>query len=551
MNILNIKDRLRLDREHSLLNSAIFRFFIFLNILLVSCIIRFYPLVSEYSSHPAGFNGPSFYNTMYIIKNGFLLDDYAIQLYTSFASTIYIFVKYPLLHIFDAITSMITNLSIDSWYYYLCISFSLSIVFFFVILLFYNKTINNIFLLFLLSNFIFLGTPTLISGLIPTNALFGWLYFIILLYLITKHENAKLRILSIFISIILLMTYYTPSIIYLLFLISYLVLTPKSEWRKGPTTHIILYISLFLAYSIYVGTDRFGSSAHTLNNIFNNLENGLAGLYYGSTPESAPLQPYLISTSIFNKLKRLINAFFVCIPPAYFLLCGHKILENKEIKHVFFSYILALVPLTIMLGFWLGIWGIWRLAEWGGLLSLITVSALIGKTKAKWKNFVVLSVLMAVLTSSYAYLTDENSRADSIIYEENACINWIKENLIIESVIFTDMRLAGSLIYEGRFKITGLQEIRDMPELLVELYKKYFYEIDQINFNNDLDNFKIHGENVDYFLFSKPMERESPGIRIYSYTLKPPKRGFINSYNDIKSVNSIYGNGKSIIYAVI
>lgn len=531
---------------------------IFLIVFIISILIRFYPLIQNYSTHSAGYSGPTTYNVMYILDNGRLLDGGAVQTFTSFGSTIYNHMEYSHLQILDAIISIVTGGSLSSWTNLIFTSIIVSIPFYLVILSFYhnlqNEKITTIDLL-ALSLFIFLGTPTIINGIaIVSNAFYSWFLICLSFLLYLKHDDIRRKTLLIFNLIILVMIYFTPSFVYLGFFVMLYFYNYIKKREDLSKTILILYLILFVSFSMYIGTLRFNSTISMLDSIGEALiQDGLDTFFKGSSVESNVIYPYLISTSIQNKITRAINAVLVSIPLFYFLLFGSNNLKDEKLNNLIWSYSLSLFPLGIMFSAWMGIWGLWRLAEWGGLISLITFSSIIGVVNKKSKVILISFVFLAILTSSYAYVTDENLPTNKVTYAEHSNLLWIKQHFepSNEQVIFTDMRLGGSLISEGYFKTVGLQDIKDRPDRLINAYKDIYCNNDSFLAQTAISSFKLQdGENVKYLFFSEQMTKMVPGICVYSYTLKPPSDDFLSNYDNYSFTNSVYNNGVSKFYCL-
>lgn len=527
---------------------------IFIIILLLSIIIRFYPLISTYSAHPADFSGPESYNIGYILDTGHLVKNHDVQTFSNFGATIYSLVDYPMLSIFRVSAHIVTCIPLDSWEWFMITSFFISIAFSLILLSLYshqreNFNTTHVAMIILFS---LLGTPTIIYGLIPTNAAFGWLFISLCVLQYMKHNNPKRRFLLLFFSLFLIFLYYTPSIIYFIFLTVLLTYQYMIKRKDYPIIIVVFYFVSFVSYSIYIGTDRFNATTHLLPNIYELIKTGITGVVGGSHPES-DLYSYLITTSNENKVKRLINAFFVSIPFIYFVFIGSGKIKNARNKDILWSLSLSLIPLGIMLALWMGIWGIWRLAEWGGLFSLIIFSLMIGDVSKKGQKILIFSVVIAVLTSSYAYISDENIPTNRITYTEDYNIHWITRTTSNEDVIFTDLRLAGALIGEGHFRVVGLHEKKENTSTLINLYKEIYLSYDDDDVASEvkraLSSFKTMGREVDYIFLSEQMMKMPPGIRVYNYTLKPPTKNITFRYDNLYSIYKIYDNGLSKIYS--
>ncbi|RLI95879.1 MAG: hypothetical protein DRO92_00810 [Candidatus Altiarchaeales archaeon] len=524
---------------------------IFLIIISISSIVKFLPIISKYSTAPAQFGGGTIYFINHIINTGHILKRGEIQTYGVYSNTIYGQVETPIFSIFHAIRSKILDIPWKSRDLISHITFS--IIFSITILLFFYRSEKieiSIITFITIVLFALFGTPQLISNM-EGNAALGWIFIALGLYTYTRSEDSRMRLLLIIFSCTLPLMYYTPSMVYLLILVSLVVykIVIKRDYKQylGFT---LLYLVVWLACSIYIATSRFHGTINVISSIHLLFREGLTGSLVGIN--EGDIIHYLISTSISNKIKLASNAFFVVIPVIYFLKIGHKrFTEKNRIVDVLWAILISLLPMSFLLFVWLGIWGVMRLVEWGGLYSVIILSSMMSLIEIHHRRFLTFVVIAAIITSCYAYMTDENKPTGYITYSEEHAADWILNNIKRDNAVFTDFRLSADLVGNGHLRVTGINEVEQKLTSVIS-------SLNDIYYNNKSDNAKMalnkiilsNNQKMDYLFFSKQMTEEIPGIKGYNYAFKPAPDDFTIKYDTSNFTNRIYDNGISFIYRI-
>jgi len=530
---------------------------VIIGLIFLSTAIRFYPLTSLYSPHPADFGGPSYFPTKYAIENGNFLKN-SLRTYTLIGGTIYANNAYPsLVGLYTTLTH-VTGISIGTWTYNILLSIYLSIVFALAILLIYKYQLKDILrykaiLIIEISLLVLItlsGTPTIFNALLPTNAIFGWIYILLFLYLLLIPKINTRFVLMIF-SIVLIVTYFTPSTILLIFIITWWLYTyfvENNYENKEIFLIVLFYVVLWTANTLFKAPFRFATVAEIGTYMSNLLTEGMHGVIIGVSQKSKILYPYITSTSLLNKLKHFVNLIFLAIPPTYYIFEGSRFVKKQQIKSLINSYIITLIVLGALFSAWRGIIGIWRLVEWGGLLSLIVIASLLPHLNKKQKMKLIFVITLTILSSSYVYITDENLPMNKIVYSEHIGMLWEMKTISHKDATFSDMRIAGAFVGMGYFKVYGLHEDKDNPEVVVRIYKQMYLNPTPQSVHYVLNYH--YKEKITYVFFTTLFMKNVPGIRIYDYTLKPPKHNFIYVYQKYHYLSKIYTNDIVVIYRI-
>jgi hypothetical protein len=260
------------------------------------------------------------------------------------------------------------------------------------------------------------------------------------------------------------------------------------------------------------------------------------------------ISKYLINTSGKNKLRLAFNAFFVSLPVLYFIVYGNRKIISQN-RSVLWTMIISLVPLSLLFYGWLGTLGLARLAEWGGLVSIISFSAMINSVDDLSRKLLSLIVIIACISSVNAYLNDENIPTLHLTTAEEHGSKWILLSINKDRCIFTDFRLAGSLVGNNHLRVTGANEAELGLSSFIEALNAIYYNNSSSAAIRSLNNIVLmNGQHVEYLFFSNQMERTVPGIKGYDYGCKPAPIGFERKFDDNYIRARVYDNGIAYVY---
>lgn len=520
-------------------------------LFLLSPLIYSYP-IHEYSTAPAQFNGGGSYFSDYLINTGHSLKHGDVVTFGVFSNTIYGQTESPATVIFGVIRNLIITSSDSSfwnysilYYFFAALSFSLSI------LLFYRPTAekSNYAVLSIVLFTIF-GVPYII-GNIGGNAGIGWTLILLILYTYTKRDSPNMRLILIILLISLPLIYYTPSSMLLLILSSLIIYNTLHKNYQASFQLTLLYFILWLSTSIYISIGRFSGTLNIFSRLPLIIKEGFVQSSAGVG--SNEVIPYLITTSSSNKIMLLINAIFVVVPVVYFLLTGFKKFDKKDgILHVLWAYFLSLIPLTFLLFIWLGLWGVARLSEWGGVFSFLVFSATIGKIHKSQGKILTFLIAIAIITSIFAYVTDENKPTGYLTFEEEYSANWLIKHIYNDKSVFTDFRIAGYFVGNNHLRVTGVNNIDYPLNSSINYMEAIYYSNNETEAEKALDKIKLNnGQKMNYLLFSNQMTKNIPGIKLYDYAFRPAPSNFTEKYDTSSFTHRVYDNGKSMNYYLI
>lgn len=519
-------------------------------VCLLSTLIYYYPTM-EYPTNLAQFNGGGKYFLDFVQKNGISLQKNQIETFGLYSNTIYIQTDNPLSAISAAIKNIIlfppnSHVTLNySIIYYFCAALCLSLS----SCLFYDPTNKKNLIDYLtIALFTLLGVPYIIYN-IGGNAGVGWTLIILSLYMSTK-KDARMKSLLIINLFALPLIYFTPASMLLLIMVTLLIYNLIVVGDRKLSYHLILtYTVIWFSVNLYISRARFTGVVELFSKLPLIIKEGFIQNTAGVG--SGEVIPYLMSTNLSNKILLLVNSIFVAIPVIYFIYKGHKYFEkSNKMLHIIWAFTLSLIPLSFLLYFWLGMWGLARLSEWGGLLSLLTYALLMGKIPQDHKKYLTIVVILAALTSVASYTIDENRPTLYLTFEEKQSADWLIQHIQTEKSVFTDFRVAGYFVGNGHLRVTGVNNIDNPPlNKTIELIESIYYSNNGTEATLALDKVRLkNDQKMNYLLFSNQFTKKVPGIKLFDYAFKSAPKNFTEKYDMTSTTYRIYDNGNSFNY---
>ncbi len=517
-----------------------------LGALGLALIIRFYPL-TEFSLAPAGFSSYVAFSDYHTLESGHLVEPQDIKVYDQFSAQLHTATQIHPILVLRPIISVVTGLETTSWLYSLVLSIIFGFPFLLAVLLLARTkgrigTVDS----FIIALYALLVTPTAILTITYGGSTLGYLVIVFALYFYLQGNEVRRRGIIILLAAMMAISYFTGGLAFLGLMLFIVLFELCAKPRITSTFHFtLLYSVIFLSYLMYISTSRFGGLVH-MGEVIVLLLQGKMDI--ATRAGMGPLvNPYLTSTSLANKLRLTINAFFVVIPFAYFIIWGRRYFKAQKERFVAFSTAFFLVPLILLT--FLAIGGVGRMVEYGALASVILFALMAGRIKQSHWKLLRIVVILAVLSSTYAYVMTENRPITRLTYAEQYAADFLSPLIDEQSVVFTDYRLAAPLLGRGHFRTTGIDMLKpkDVEPDLATLRDIYWGD-DTEAAMDALGQIKLGGENVDYLLFSKGMTQALPGIRTYTFNFKPAPADFHSKYDRASPITCIYNNGDAFIY---
>jgi hypothetical protein len=554
-------------------------------VVMIATLVRFLP-ITGYSPEPVDYAGGSIYSLDQIILTGHTLNLSASKESISqggsvnvFAGGVVEYAQYPLLPTFMASLLLMCNVSPHSWTFQVLMSIVYALPVMLIPLLLYNslgsrtggpeiapsgrRTAAS---LLLVSFYSQIGSVPFVTQ----QGAPGWIFILMTAYLLffRRFTNTRLKGVALVTLCILPAVYFTAASFFLLWMVVVGLLLLKRGGVSKFAGPILLFGVAYLSYSIYIADVRTASIASVVIATLNTLRNGLLGF----TPSGIALPPqYLVDTTPLNKAKYIVNSALVALTVLVFLLLRGRILKERTTPDaMIMAGIVALPLLTVLLFFWLGTLSFGRTPEYGSLVSILAVTALLPlskpagrlpgqgnelrkmskpiwgelRTRLGLPQVVAIIVVLAIVSASVTYVTDENTPYRRITYSEEAAAKWLIGSAPNETVTFTDHRLAGVLVAHGFLRTTGLVEATSVSATIDELNAVYYGN------NGTAAVSVIRATGATYVFLSHGMARGAPAIFLYNYPVKPAPLDFMSKYESSPQLGKIFADGDGVFFMV-
>lgn len=518
----NIQNNVHLNTSKKIL--------LILTIILIITTIRLYPTY-QYSSEPDSYEGAGV-----LLKNTIMDTGHLPSLGRGEA----------LLSVYSVEKQLIIPLFLPYERY--IYSLFLGITFILVLILFalHRSDRSNYKLdtksLVILTIFGLCATPSIIMQLGGWNGPYAWIFLLIFLYYAVYKEHTITNMgLAIFFLLLLPITYFTIALIAAVILLSTLCYKIMFNKEVIPESLIILYVIFFIGYQIYATVFGF--------DILTSIDSVVFSYFEGSSRVLG--LKYILGGSKISFFANTLSNFLACIPLFFFIVRGYG---NRNTKSYALIIILVFSLAIMSTGFylWMGYYGvIQRIPYFTVLTSILAVTLMIrtgfieksSSKNVKIRTILVLSIVCAVVISNIFNVSSEYYE-QNIEFTEAAGLTWLKENALPEDIIFTDFRLAGSLI--AHKNPTLFIDDNAMPPKRVNwlLENIYYNEGDPIQALNQIKT--NEGRTSDLFLFSEKFTR-FPGIKGYDNIFQPATKDFLDPFMRSDNINLVYRNDETIV----
>ncbi|MCD6101421.1 MAG: hypothetical protein J7K33_12680 [Candidatus Marinimicrobia bacterium] len=504
-------------------------------IILVNCTeILLLHTLNSYSYFSAHF-GSSMRVPYYILHNGFFPKEDFIGL-PPYLGQIVHDIRYPIIPIFISVISLICNVPLFTFLFDIFLYTAITLYLFFGFYLYTTKeiqgkkvpvTIASILLIFaLLVNYEF--KPFLV------NAPVGWFISLLIIYLLIKEKKDK-KIIGIIIVFMTLnaITYFTPNLFVIMFISFMLVYRDFIKTKTKIYELLIIYLLIFLSYTLYISEWRFASIVSFFDDTFS-----LQFSFYstvGAVPKD--LYPLISHTSFANKVY-VATIMLISLAP-FFIYLFH--ISYRIIKRKYgFNKIDNFIPSTFVFGFVTYLAGSQRFVEWALIFTNIIFPKILPKNSKKL-IYLVLPLFVCIIFSGYVYVHNENNAINYIKTHEATTTTWFSKNSD-DLPLFTDFRTSAPFIVLGHYKTIGPYKYNQ------EMIYKIYYDFKDSSYLARITT--PSGEEVSYFYVSTEMTKDLPGIRLYDWTIKGIPVKTYNAYLRDEKLNLIYSNGKSRMFYI-
>ncbi len=386
------------------------------------------------------------------------------------------------------------------------------------------------------------ATPDIIMNLGGWNGPYAWIFlFLSLYYAVYKEHTIRNMGLAVFFLLLLPITYFTIALVTGGILLTALCYQTMFTKEVIPKSLIILYLIFFIGYQIYATVFGFDLIVSVDNMVISFIE---------GNSRIVELK-YTLGGSKISFFVSALSNLLACVPLFFFIAQGYS---DRDSKSYAFIIILVLSLAIMSAGFylWMGYYGvIQRIPYLTVLTSILAVALMIRTDFIKGcssktimiRKIIILSIVCTVVISNIFNVSSEYHE-QKIEFTEAAGLTWLKENSLPEEIIFTDFRLAGSLIAHKNPTLF-IDDNAMSPERVNWLLENIYYnEGDPIE---ALDQIKTNeGRTSNILLFSEKFTR-FPGIKGFDNIFQPASKDFLDPYMRSNSINLVYRNDETII----
>lgn len=388
---------------------------------------------------------------------------------------------------------------------------------------------------------VLLLTPAMVS--FPQGsailAVMGWVILGQIFFLWAFGRDLRYRYTALLLILCLPPLFYTTALVLLVAIAAVFVVQGLSGTRIISRNLSMLYPSYFLAYFMYIGTSFFIFGVR----FFNKLPEYLRESSRLTLPATSS-QASLAASSVFGAA----NGMAVAIPVMAFLLLGPRIRSEMGRRHylLLVGLLLSLPPLAVIFYSWerwIGLLS--RMSEWGGVFGAIITPSLLVMRSARARMLVMASMLLAAGTAcSSVWMSSERlvDFSKATISEESTS-HWLTSHLGSQEKIFTDHRLAGPLIVDNHFSVTGINDYDPPAKVTRWLNAIYYSDSGDAAYPALTQDF-----NSSAIFLSTRMSQFPPGIKGYDFFFNPAPANFLGKFNESDHFGLVYNNGVGYVY---
>ena len=404
---------------------------------------------------------------------------------------------------------------------------------------------------FLVMLFSLSSSSTIILGLTGWNCGYGFVFFLVVMYFLLKRKiDVRNTFLLLLFAVYLMIVYHTMALMFAALMV--VAIFYKFLFKRGSidSTFALTYLTIFGAYLVYLYTSFFGTIvSQSQKFIFIIL--GEAQPYLPLKEVNFPGDISFLTVygiSIITGAIPLLLLFVYLIPHFPHALKPQLEVEDED-KHIFNTLFITLSLAIVGFFGYMGMTGVLHRGKeyvaYFSVLAFSILTGLIADKKNSFKKILIISAIIAIITSSYVYLNTGAHHYHLTITEKRGN-EWVLKYVPNEDVVFTDLRLSAMLVANGHFKVIGLLDPPPVSEnLLRERLHAIFYGNNSSRAIKELESITTTtGENFRCLLFSKRMAKgyPEPSIYIGPSGVKPAPINFLEKYDKSISVNKIYTN---------
>lgn len=212
------------------------------------------------------------------------------------------------------------------------------------------------------------------------------------------------------------------------------------------------------------------------------------------------------------------------------------------------TWILALMPMIMLLYAWDGGFGVFaRLLQYGTLLAIASAALLLALRPQALKA-IALTTAICVACSIGLTMSLNVSASNNVTNDELAAMSWIRSERGCDAVLFTDFRIATTMGYQGCFAVVGPTAGNLSRQNMIDQISVLLYDGDPARLSTAIDRMGTTDKRqANTLLISRRFLNESIGFVLPDTRLKPMTPAQWEAYRAIPGWKLAYENGTSMV----
>lgn len=526
-------------------------------VLLVGAIIRVGPLVGEHWPGPANFSGTSALQAREIAETGHFLSQGHLQGESDYSRPVEFRTEARGLRALTMAESFAIGLVPGEWSQQTLRSLATAVQLLLPLLALMVQRSHRMHgsLVIALSAGVVAFTPAVLFYGFSGNAPVGWLILLNSTLLIGRGIiNVRGLFALLPMAVTLPLLYWTPSLALIILWLAIAATRSLTESERRGSHRILwgglgLYFAGWYLINISFEASRFFSLVETAGRATQDLGQLFGVQSLGSS--RGELASYVGgSTSASTKVLLFLNGLFAALPVVISFGYVVKFREGRR-DPVVIGWLVGLVGILGIFWSFNGSYSLDRIAEWGGLASLVMLACFAAR-RPQARLWLAVCSLVACSCATVASLSSNQADLLWLNHGEAASGTWLATESPLEAGIFTDLRLAANPIARGHVKTGGLDDATLAPARVIDGFNAVYYRLGSETArwfceSNDLFDDR-QPPNLVYF--SSGMSEKIPAIRGWDFVFKPAPKSFLDSYAGLEDFSQTYANGSSVVFSL-
>lgn len=394
-------------------------------------------------------------------------------------------------------------------------------------------------------------TSTLYSmsmGLSAANSaarvLFLLLLVILTIIFVEKKQNATRTSIFLFMLIPFYYFHHTWSYYLAIYISAIAFFTFLKTNERYIASLSIFNIVIFFTSAMYSNHNLLREPTTIIRSFRNIVEN------YPSVSSVSQVNPELLGYRSFESMYsylQLINCLLILLLCLFFIWIFFVLWKkgnHEPYGKMLLYFIMAQFFVGVALFAWEGVFGAFsRLFEVLVYVSMLTSSYLLVKCSGKLKFAIRLTLLCAICICVFSYLYYSSDLTWSMTSEEFKGISFTGDHITGDSNIFSDFRVATSLIFFGVNGIQTPEAEKHPPEITEEILERCYYNISSPEII--LDKIMI---KPNYYVITSLRQSETYIVDPSLKRFKPASKNFQDEWGKSMHFNRIYSSHYSNLF---